>query len=480
MVNLFYNGREEFLKVLDTNQSLVKYLSNIKNPVCPLMGNEIKMLKTVGKGNWGIVFEIDFPGRGTRRYVAKKTKIGEDLFEVVKGTKPCLEDDCAPYYYKFSDLERIYNIRAEVIIEYNNLTATKRRDDFFNETVIIPLFMKSCLTSRNATFPRNDKQGNIEFNKGDQICDGNYSEFALSMLVGEFYRNGKSINFIDTFYFATCVDEKNKLNVSQYTFMEKISGTLKKSLGCIFEQNYRGDINPNYHEETVNSIVVQIIHAIGVYQTYEIVHGDLHDDNIFLEYVTPETKWKDKSVLDVDHYEYRVNGQSIYVTGGRVCPFIVKIGDWGLSVKYKTPRVANKTTIDTGYDQYDGQGPWLPNFYNTSYDLFYIITIIYNSNPSNKFVKSIVNWMVTGTTVEKPDDELNEAIKELYGYYVKREFKRGKWGIYGLVRNRPLLSELTKTLAHVSAVNILTNKELMRNYLKPLPNGSHTILFGEL
>lgn len=468
LVSLFYNGREEFLKVLDTNQSLVKYLSNTKNPVCPLMGNEIKMLKTLGRGQSGIVFEIDFPGRGKRRYVAKKTNVDEDLFGLITS-----------HYYRFLDLERMYGIKAEVIIEYNNLTGKRDRYSYLKQTIIVPLFMKGCLAAKNSKYPRNDNRGYVEFNIGDQICDGNYSEFALSVIAGELYRSGRSINFVDVFYFATCANEHNLLDVSQYTFMEKIDGTLKRTLGCIFEHNQRGDINANHHEEAVNSVVVQIIHAIGVYQTYEIVHGDLHDDNVFLEYVTPETQWKGKSVLDVDYYEYKVNGQSIYVTGGRVCPFIVKIGDWGLSVKYKTPRVANKTTIDTGYDQGDGQGPWLPNFYNTSYDLFYIITIIYNLNPSNKFIKSIVSWMITGTDEEKTDEEIYEAIREIYGYYDRRENRNGKWKINRIARNRPLTSELTSSLSHVSPTNILTNKKLMGKYLDSLPSDSHTILFGE-
>lgn len=472
IVSLFYNGREEILKVLDTNQSLVKYLSNTKNPVCPLIGNKIKMLKTLGKGQSGIVFEIDFPGKGTRRYVAKKAKVDDELFEVVYPG--------SLQKYNFIDLQQMYNIKAEVIIEYNRLTGIQNPNDVFVRPVIVPLFMKSCLTVKDSRYPRNDNRGYVDFEKGDQICEESYPEFALSVLAGELYRSGKSINFVDVFYFATCANEKNLMDVNQYTFMEKIDGTLRRSIGCIFEQNIKGGLNPNHHEDSVNCVVIQIIHAIGVYQNaYELVHGDLHDDNIFLEYVTPDTQWKDKSVLDVDYYEYKVSNQSIYVAGGRMCPFIVKIGDWGLSVKYKAPRIANKETIHSGYNQNDGQGPWLPNFYNTSYDLFYILSIIYQLNPSNKFLHAIMSWMVTGSTLDRPVAETDEAIREIYGYYDKRLYRNGGWILSRLVRNRPLVTELSTTLSHVSPTNILTNTKLMGKYLDSPPVESHTILLGE-
>jgi hypothetical protein len=449
ILKIFFNGREEYLRVIRVNESIVETLSDVKNPVCPLIGTSIKLENEIGRGKAGVVFEIDFPDKGKRRYVVKRVKV--DLFA---------------FYYAppvgfpsktFTELQKAYQIPADTIIIYNDLRAKPK--DRVTRDIVIPLFKKGCI--KETAIPRFDGNGVIIFYGDDQICESAYSEFVISLLVGELYRSKRSINFLDTFYFATCVDKRSLSSVKQYTFMEKVDRSLRRTLGCITEIDHSGRKNPNYRAETVECIVVQILHVIGMYQHfYEIVHGDLHDDNVFLEYVNHTTTWNGSSVLDTDYYKYTIGTTSLFLPGGRVCPFIVKIGDWGLACKYTTPKIAEYTTIFTGYDQQDTHGPWLPNFYTTAYDPILIISILKDLNPTNEFIQSIFAWMLG-----------------LPKGYTIRDMDREKGKVFNKGTGRPDMKALSTKLVHVSPVAILTDPELMGRYMESQDN---FVLLGEI
>lgn len=451
IINVFFKGREETLKIFGANESIVKLLSDVDNPICPLLGKEITFVKMLGEGKGGVVFEISYPDQGNRRYVAKISRIPEQLFAIYNPKRGLT----------LRELQNEYQISMAAIISYNNLDPNTDPDEEVTRIIVIPLFKKGCILRRSVKIPRVDGKGFTIFNSGDYICEGVYTEFMIALLVGELYRAGQSINFLDTFYFATCLNN-SITDVNQYTFMEKIDRSLRKTIGCITEINYKGYHNPVHVKETVNTIMVQIIHAIGVYQEkYQIVHGDLHDDNVFLEFVTPELIWKARSVLNADYYHYRVKEQDIYVPGGRVCPFIVKIGDWGLACKYSTPKIAEDETIKTGMDQLDGNGPYIPNFYTTAYDVYFITNIMYRLNPTNEFIQSIMAWMLQlepGYTKSMID----AAVKKITSG-----------------TGRLTMKSLTTTLSHVNPADILTNKTIMGTYLDRPVDDEEIIQMGE-
>lgn len=455
VLKIFFEGREELMRVIQSNEPIIKYLSNVDNPVCPLLGSEIKFVKELGKGKMGVVFEIDFPDRGTRRYVAKKAQVPIMSFVI----EPAPRSGRQPV--TFQDLQEKHGIFSKVIIEYNQLSANPT--DAITQDVIIPIFKKGCILRKDLTLPKLSGTGIVKFQPKDKICETTYTEFMIALLVGELYRSGTSINFLDTFYFATCIEGHRLRNVQQYTFMEQIDRSLKNTIGCITEIDRKGDKNPNYRPEVVESILIQILHAISEYQeNYKIVHGDLHDDNVFLEYVRDTTTWNGELVLEADYYQYKVKGTDLYVLGGRECPFIVKIGDWGIACKYSTPRIIETTVGHTGYDQMDGNGPWLPNFYTTAYDVLYIINILDDLNPSNEFIQGILAWIYKLPA--------GSSIADLHTAHNK---------IFNAGTGRPKLDLLETSLSHVSALAILSNKDLMGKYMQT-PTTGKSILFGKI
>lgn len=464
---IFDDERDKLLFVILNGKSITKVMTD-PNPICSLLENDIKFGKKLGEGNFGEVFEIEFPGKGTRRYAVKKAEVKGLIYSKPKFTKS----------KTFLDLEDEYKIKAEKIIQYNGIQSEPNQD-IGPGYIFIPLFMKGCLTKTNVSYPRFDGRGYVDFYAGEHICEppetksmatlyaGSTptSEFAISVLAGSLYRSGRSINFLDVFYFATCAGDHKKGISNQYTFMELIDSSFRKSLKCICEIDYNRQktlifkTNADAATKAMESICIQIIHSIYVYQTvYKIVHGDLHDDNVFLEFVNEKTQWKGQKLIEADYYEYKIDGKSLYIPGGRECPFIVKIGDWGIACKYLEPKIANKMTIKTGYDQYDGNGPWIPNFYTEMYDLYMIMDILYTSNPSNKLIQNILSWILGVPPTEK----------DLSAAKIFRD------------TTRPDIPSMSKNMyKHVSAKNLLTQASFMdKYYIKP-PKDSKIILIGE-
>jgi serine/threonine protein kinase len=240
-----------------------------------------------------------------------------------------------------------------------------------NVKLYIPEYATVCKTTTPESFQKTDgSKDSVSFPKGSYLCSNNkYSEFINGVLCGNLYRNGISINFIDVFGFATCegAAQRREKKVYQYVFMEKISGSLEKYYNFVTKNNLTSIV-----------VFIQILHAIAVYQKhYKLQHNDLHMDNVFLEKITPETKYKGESLHDAKFFHYKVEDIDLYL------PFvgaIVKIGDFGLSVKYKPPIVGDMTAVSDGYD--DGDGSWIPNWYAPNYDALYAACRLYNLSKS--------------------------------------------------------------------------------------------------
>jgi serine/threonine protein kinase len=338
-----------------------------------------------------------------------------------------------------------FNINYDASISINGGDPTR----LFKEGSIIirPNYATECLITKPLTVERVDNRGTITYPQGTYICaNPTYDEYVLGLLIGEFYRTGQSIHFMNIFSFATCVDPPQ---ISQYIFMEKIDNTLHKLAPCILKLS----------SETLNYILIQILHSIALYQRYKIIHGDLHDDNIFIEYLTPDTEWNHQKLWTADYYQYLLpNGTSLYIPGGREYPMLVKIGDLGISSKYSEPMMLDRNTVFDLYNT-NNKGSWIPNFYTEAYDPLYITTILYRYDTSNLWIKSILMWMFN---ISEPT-RLKSTLKRNYNRY----------------NNRPKMEILDTLLKHVSALNILTNSMLMGKYMIPPPPGSNIIVLGK-
>ncbi len=357
-INLIFQGNEEIIKIVNSGDSIVKILGYPSNDKCPLIGAEIKLQNRVGKGAFGKVYLITIPGMGTKKYVIKRGNVEfdaqrmklDDVITFLKD-KNLSWDDVKPLQTQ-KNIDRFENGMGNDVM-----------------TFIFPanLCLISDYPETFTRIPQGKTLTKTTVPTGSYLCDTNvYSEYVIGVYMGKLYRDRVCINFFDVYSMFTCLNnKKNPNNFFQYIIMDKIDGDLSSCQRCADSQLFVGK-NPF---DLIDSIYVQTLIAIACYQKkYQISHNDLHTGNVFLEYVTKDTEFNGQKLFDAQWFHYIVNGQNIYLPATDV---IVKIGDFGLSVKYSTPIIGDKYVFETGYDQGDGNGPWIPNIYMQAYDSLY-------------------------------------------------------------------------------------------------------------
>lgn len=437
VIELFFNGRKELVEIINTGGDVVKYLTGT-SPICPLIGSEIKLVEKLGKGAYGAVFSIEFPNRGEKLYAVKKNILKIFSLNFFPNETYLATFNSARYPFGFK-------IKSSDFFRYNGIADPATSKPLDTEMLFYPdVLIDTCKTTR--IFKRTDGKGKISVPPKSLVCKSTITEPIISLMVGEFARDESSINFIDTFYFATCKPE------FQYTFMERVDTTLEKI------RTQKSVYGKPPEEKEIISIYLQVVHALSVLQNrYAIVHGDLHTDNVFIEKVTPNTKWRGQLLDDIDTLEFELDGHdSIYIPS-KESTYLAKLGDWGMAVKYPTEDnnivIGNENIFEDGYDQEDGLGPLMPNFYSQVYDVAYFTAKVHAALPGNNFVKRIVMWML-GYDPDRPTDAESAAkFKNLF---------RPESGY------RPKINDelLTDDLSHVTPTAILTNANLMGSYLK--------------
>lgn len=395
-----FHGRDEALKIYNTGGSIVKFLG-LQNEICPLLGSKIKFVKKLGQGNFGTVFLLEIEGMNDKEYVAKEMD-GATLDEISvmsilgipqkKGVKP--PNKVASFDVLLKKLGEMYpNIPSWVFTAFN-----EDRDYAYNESIKFPYGRKfrPCLTTESTKYETFYSAGTVQHHldrsyiivpKGSLLCDSNeYSEYIISLMCGEMYRKKISINFIDTFGFATCPKEKV---IKNYVFMERINSTLRDVFTRL--NKLSKEVPAVRINMVVDNLLFQTLFGVACLQSQGIVHGDLHADNIFIENITAHSQYANQQILENMYFHYRVDGVDLYLP---YIPYIVKIGDFGLSVKYTGRIIGDKQVLEDGYDQEDGKGPWLPNWFSASYDALFITRWFFTIYPENPTVRKIFSELV--------------------------------------------------------------------------------------
>lgn len=435
ILRILFEGREEILKIIDDGGNILKYVLNEDNKVCRLLNSDIKMGQQLGSGVKGKVFEIQFEDANyAGKYVVKKTKIETDTIK----TK---QKDIGKLYSNIL-LNLLGPANTKAILEYNKLgSEDKVKSD--GEIIVVPEYLiNKCMGE--ITYQKLDSKELLDIPEGSIICENYQTEFLISVLTAELYRKSISINMLDSFYISTCRD---KNEIKQYIFMESIDKTLFQII--------KNKQNSKY----ILGIYLQIVHAIATYQKYlRVVHGDLHEDNVFLK-SRDTVLWNGEPISNANYFEYVIGKQKLFLNA-KDTPYIVKIGDWGLSVLYgPTKIIGDMETIKTGYDQNDGKGPWLPNFYNAAYDLVFITARILH-HTGDVYIRKILMWMLGS---EKED--------EFVTMYDKI-FRKGTI--------RPSISSLETTFAHVTPEALLQNEILMSQFLNKPKGEGIGIVIGKI
>ncbi len=440
-ISFRFNSRDETLRIVNTGGDLVEYLTN-NQEACPLLGKEITFINVLGKGNAGApAWLISIPGGDRKEYVAKVFEFNIELPRTVKdGT---LGEIASFYQEKFL-------IPMKTLIAMNggnpNIYYPK------GSIVAVPVTAIACKTLKREIYQRFDNKGETVIPKGSYLCkNALYSEYVIGLLCGNLYRE-QCINFIDMFGFSTCPKskypnqptEKGRISLlpQQYIFMDRISGTIHGTFNNNKHNDFMEMVQYNGKLHYVCDILfVQILAAIACYQNkYSLSHNDLHADNIFFEVISKDTEYKGQNLLSSSTLQYKLirNKKSIYIPN---IGYIVKIGDFGQSMKYSQPIIGNKTIMTTGYNQNDGAGPPIPNWYSPVYDVAYATNILF--------------------TLTEGKCPLIARAMGIYGHNI----------INPDTRFRPYISML-EDIKDLTADWMLHNDEIMRDFLTPIPGAA--------
>jgi len=438
-----FHGKQEALDIVDTHKELSFYLAN-QDAECSLIDSDIKIGKILGQGKFGAAFVITTPEFGPKEYAAKRLakEVGTVESEVAGSLK-----EIAQHY------SRVLHVSVEAIIKLNQ---NIHPNNYFEEgdLVYIPTYAKACLTTEDQTIQPFDPEGEVTFvPKGSYVCeDETYPEFIIGSLCGNLFKQEISANFFDMFGFATC---PNKGEVNQYVFMEKVDGTLHELIKKPDEeedvQPESEDVRPEPEDvrpepEEIASLVLQTIHAIGVYQQkYRIQHTDLSAKNVFYQKVNPTTKFAKNKISQANYFHYKVAGVNLYLPAAR---WIAKIGDYGMAVKYSDPLIAPEPSL-IGDEN-------IPGWYTQNYDILYFLCNMFYITDENFLVEKLLRHILKveeGGDIVKP---LGET--------------------FNMENGRPELWTLGSYFKDITPRSLLTNKMLVGEYMKEQKN---SVFMGE-
>lgn len=436
-VKIIFEGREEVLDTINSGGSIVELLGLPVEDKCALIGAEIKLVKKLGQGLQGEAFLIDFPGKGEKMYVVKKSDL---TLSVITGFKDTVIEELDDEDLTWEDIEHWQPS------EYKNEWG---KGSGIVSVVIPPKLCRLNKPKKFLSIPSGDVYHRyITVPKGSYLCDNeSFSEFCIAVYTGTLYRDSICINFFNTYSMFTCLDRKTNdfAEYKQFIFMDKIDGELNKYVSCIALDKYIKQGKRS--EDIMNGIYIQTLFAIAAYQAkFKISHNDLHTKNVFVEFVTEKTEFNGKKLIDAEYYHYEINGKSIYFPS---IPVIVKIGDYGKSVKYTEPIIGDKYVFDNGYEQHDGTGPWIPNIYFPQYDslyftTFYLIECGFLASKLGSLIPECVKYMCKG--------DFAQGWPNLHGYLFGQGYiRRGN--------SRPSLENLGK---------VKSSADVLENFIQPI------------
>jgi len=427
-IELKFDEKSEIINIINTGGCIVKILLNQRKK-CALIESHVKFVKEIGDGQSGAhVFIVTIPGKGIKKYVVKTFDEKDDT--VVSDEKKSVGDYADIYYNRF-------HVSKEWFIRENG--GNPNRIINIGDTFRIPYYAILCKTKRESTYERFDYGGFVTVPKGSYLCtDSKYSEYVIGILCAELYTNGICINFYDTFDFATCTGGDG---VKQYIFMELLTGELYGKYQELrnIKVKYKGK-----EFSVLDILYIQTLLAIAYYQKiYNLQHNDLHFKNLFLSKVDENTKYLNERLTEFSSWQYNINfgGKSINVYTPPV-PYLIKIADFGLSVKYGTPIVGNKNMMEHGYTHMNFGENWYPNWYTENYDIMMVTLHFFLADESSLLLRRFMEYIIGNTPT-------TDNILKVY--------RKNK---------RPNISIISQ-FDHATPEYMIQNKELMDVFLEP-------------
>ena len=320
------------LRVFDQGGSLLDMINEESKEICPLIAaRQILVQSKMGEGSFGRVFSI-VVGNDRTSYVLKDVE---------------MYDQHQPYIRIAADSARnaieIASLRSRVPLEIIEKANANLKGDVFNVyDVGVPMIIAETLVDEDEVIPKNDRSGAIVLRKGDHRANEIQTEALISLIVGRMVRTGESMFLVDTFAIASCEAEKRD-RYHTFFFMEKVDGVLKERIRI--GHGDEGDANGR-------AVILQLLMAVAALHKRGIQHNDLHVGNVF---------YKIRPKDDAETFRYVCETSSgPRETFSVATPFIVKVGDFGLSLKVTHPRIQNSLLEQSDWNAVPNY--WLPGF----------------------------------------------------------------------------------------------------------------------
>lgn len=500
-----FDNKDEVLHVIERGDELIDYFTS-KDVVkrCPLISSKMKTSKLIAEGLQGSVHTVSLgiPG-DTKEYVVKKAYnpfIDVYIGHVAQKNVFDLTGEKRVTYKRLVKVlpEKFFaGLDRSVFFALNDVSP----DDMFEEgDIFLPEFVEgnkgACKTSRPIEVDKywvsterksNGKLeetrtylGTFTYPKGSYLCnDEMYTEYVIGLLCAGLFSSGKCANFIDVFGFSTCgglmpkeeddeedYDPNLRKAVFDFTFMEKIHGTVRRNLHKMLV-DVEESCGRRGSEDVMDSIILQTLGAISMMQrTLGIQHNDLHNDNVMFQNLNKmegPVMFDGHDLKEADYFCYDFDGVSVYFKNVGI---VIKIADFGYATKYSAPIVGPMILTNRNLDT-----AAIPGWRDDWYDMILFVTELFmNYNEWSELLCKLMIVMfdpyIRDVDIMSRDDALRIS-KEVYNNL------KGLYTIGGFRSNFTALN----TYAWLIMMNY--NVVGMHRLKKP-PVGSKVVCLGRL
>lgn len=478
MKRIDLGNRNGPIQLINRDDELVKYFTD-RGAVsqCDAIFNNMKSSKFIAKGKQGSVstIELGIPG-DTKEYVVKKS-LNSNVTIQSHDTKDLLKflglSGSVTYEKVFDVLpEEMKGMSRDAFYEVNGVIGrsplkrtidTIKRNKFDRGAckVSTSSSVSKYWVSNGVKYEPLEKPTMFTYPIGSYLCFSDaYTEYVIGLLCANLVRTGKCINFVDMYGFSLCspspTKDDPKKGIYDYTFMEKIHGSVRKNLKDV-------ELYETTPEDLIDGVIIQTFFAISVMQRiHGIQHNDLHLDNVMfqdLSKVKGEVVFNGRDLKSADFFSYDIDGVKVYF---RNCGVIVKLADFGFAMKYAHPIVGPEYVADGDIREIPA---WRDDFYDaifTSGDMYY----------SFREKSALINRM--RIAMFDPYIVL-EDIPEKELYNVANDVSKKLEVVYEQKSMRPSFVGLT-----YHPWEYLTNPDVMAWYLTPPPKGSKVVSLGTL
>lgn len=379
-------------------------------------------------------------------------------------------------YFKSAEQQDIFDGLVP-LIEENHLDLEEYRRNFLEvNRGIISWNMKGSVTKEYVMIPYFRGERYFTYPKGSYLCGPeSYSENLIAVLCSQFVESGECINFIHTFDISMCptlppADEA--LEIKQYIFMEKITGTLNKVIDKYATKVDKKTMTKEAFDDFMRSIFVQVLFGLcTMQQTHSIQHNDLHTGNVMYQTITNQIKYDGKKVSECSDMEYHIvdtrgRVSSIYlpITKDSV---IAKIGDFGYSVKFSEPIVGGRDVTTGHIDAFTGCfAQWEARCADIITFTFFLFANAFVHSP---FIRRVMSWMIDPDSIESGSEGIFRSMKPkdiqsllhsdkpnmLNEVVITKHYKGGMRG------RMNLKAYYDGRLSHILPLEMITNESLL-------------------